>query len=130
MNHPDSYVRLRSGDLGRTIGDVIEDGMVIDQIHGYTKPDCIETVRLQYPKLPIFDVDEHQIPQKQVVVESEDGDSFMIAQSHIDLTVAEILGEVQRERARGTLKPFVEGEPIGCIPVEHQTDHSYPLRRV
>lgn len=120
MSLPSNYARVFAGELGRTIAEVHEDGMIVDRITGYTKADCLDTLRVQYPRLPLFDYKGNKIRRREILdlwkMESPNAGST----TQLDRAVNDILMEVAVDRKMGRLKPFIEGEPIGVIPPQHR----------
>lgn len=104
------HISVHTGDLGRTIINVYEGGLLIDRISGYTRADALESAHIQYPW--IREGNKHLTPMQQRL-----GPAPLI-----DETISEIMQEIMWMRAAGTLRPFVEGEPIGTIPPEHRAD--------
>lgn len=116
---PVNYAKLFIGEMGRTIANVYEDGLLVDKVVGYTQRDCLESLAIQYPGLRVIDADGHSAHTPRTLLLSSRG---IVASSVIDQTIHEIMGEISDMRINGTLRPFVEGEPIGVIPPAHRAD--------
>jgi len=119
----DKHVKLSVDSMGRTIADVFDDGLIIDKILAHDKLDCLATIRLNYPTYVVYDPEGERIFVSPITLTTRNEQSPVsphapgdFQRRWIDAAVHNILVETELERAAGTLKPFVEGEPIGVIP--------------
>lgn len=110
--------RVRYGEMGRSIATIYEDGLIVDKIVGYTRGDCLDSIRTQYGYIRVLDHNEHVIHLHEPVQREEppgDGSQF-------DHLIEQICREIALDRIRGRIRPFVEGEHIGCIPSDKRAD--------
>lgn len=122
MSLPSQYAKVRFGHDGKVVADVHKDGFIIDRLIGYTKQDCVESVRLQYPGMLIIDTDGKKLKTRLVKDERDSPAGMIFAYTQIDSAVEQILSEIIYDRSQGKIAPFVEGTPIGVIPPEYRMD--------
>ncbi len=110
-------MRVHTSDIGYTIVNVYDNGILINKVTGYTRGDAISDAYRHYPLLLL--VVKREMPEAYNPVDfpAKSREKYT---PMIDVAVNEIMREVQQDRLNGRLRPFVEGEPIGTIPLNRR----------
>jgi len=106
--------QLEYGRVQLTVYD--EDNVAVDVFIGDNADDAITAARREHKIELVTNREEYTHPN--------DG-SF----TDIDAVVREILEETEQLRQARLLPPFVEGTPIGTIPLHHRADLKRKRRR-
>jgi len=103
-------VRLKWLDYGRVQATITDEhGTQVDQFIGDNPDDALSRARREYKIALVLNADSYTHPN-------------LSHYADIDTIVTEILQETEELRQNGKLPPFVEGTPIGTIPLDHRAD--------
>lgn len=103
-------VKLKWMEFGRVQATIVdENGIQVDQFIGDNPDDVLSRARREYKIHQVLNHENYTHPNLSHFAD-------------IDALVNEIEQETEQLRQMGMLAPFVEGTPIGTIPLEHRAD--------
>lgn len=124
-------VRLVPVEHGAILALVYQDGLLVDMIREHSYSEAFQAVRREYPSVIVFTRHvprEGTKPTGRISRNAREQYLNQIAlgdNTNLDRMVSEILREIQIDRVKGRIKPFVEGEQIGTIPRCRRADWSH-----
>jgi hypothetical protein len=127
--------RLMTEELGRVLALVYDDGTLIDRIRGTDYQDVFTQLQVDYPLARVFTrrgATFGGTPAARIerdAIERYFQQSALGDTTSLDIIIAEIMREIGTMQYGGKLRSFIEGEPIGCIPLDHRADLTGAISR-